>query len=51
VAKNDGFLVGISSGSALYVASEIAKKESGKRIIALCPDSGERYLSTDVFKE
>ncbi len=49
VAQNEGLLVGISSGAALYIASEIAKKESGKRIIALCPDSGERYLSTDLF--
>jgi len=51
VAKNEGLLVGISSGASLYIASEIAKKESEKRIIALCPDSGERYLSTDVFKD
>ena len=51
VAKNEGLLVGISSGSALFIASEIAKKESGKRIVALCPDSGERYLSTELFGE
>lgn len=51
VAKKEGFLVGISSGSALFVASEIAKRESGKRIVALCPDSGERYLSTELFGE
>jgi cysteine synthase A len=49
VAKNEGLLVGISSGSALFVASEIAKNTEGKRIVALCPDSGERYLSTDLF--
>ena len=49
VAKNEGLLVGISSGSALFVASEIAKNTKGKRIVALCPDSGERYLSTDLF--
>ena len=51
VAKKEGFLVGISSGSALFIASEIAKRESGKRIVALCPDSGERYLSTELFGE
>ena len=49
VAKKEGLLLGISSGSALFVASEIAKKNKGKRIVALCPDSGERYLSTDLF--
>ena len=51
VAKTDGILIGISSGAALYAAKEIAlsENEKNKRIIVLFPDSGERYLSADLF--
>lgn len=49
LAKKEGILVGISSGAALYVASEIAKKEEGKNIVVLLPDTGLRYFSEDIF--
>ncbi|MEL7598129.1 MAG: cysteine synthase A [Clostridiaceae bacterium] len=53
VAKTEGLLVGISSGAALYAAKEIAKKEENKdkNIVVLLPDTGSRYLSTDLFEE
>lgn len=51
LAKSEGILVGISSGAALFGALTLAKKDEykGKNIVVLLPDTGDRYLSTDLF--
>ena len=49
LAKTEGILVGISSGAALYAALQLCAQYPEKTVVALLPDTGDRYLSTELF--
>ncbi|HCU32608.1 MAG TPA: cysteine synthase A, partial [Ruminococcaceae bacterium] len=53
IARTDGVLTGISSGAAVWAATELAKRpeNKGKVIVVLLPDTGDRYLSTPLFED
>jgi len=51
LAKEQGILIGGSSGAAIYAAMQVAKRlGEGKKVVVIAPDNGERYLSTTLFE-